>query len=106
MKNNIFRGILVLFFLIYLILVFAVKFGYYESKETKVKTLTEEQVLKFEEDIKNGKEVDIEKYIVDEVTDYTSPFSNGIYNASLKMESIIDKTVRIVFNTSEKMVTD
>ncbi len=106
MKNNIFRGILVLFFLIYLILVFAVKFGYYESKETKVKTLTEEQVLKFEEDIKNGKEVDIEKYIVDEVTDYTSPLSNGIYSASLKMESIIDKTVRIVFNTSEKMVTD
>ena len=37
-------------------LLFANKAGFYETKLNRAKTLTEEQIKAFEEDIKNGKE--------------------------------------------------
>ena len=101
-----FKAILLILFISYLVLIFAIKFGYYESKEEKIKTLTEKEILRFEEDIKNGKEVDIEKYIVNEVEDYSTDFSNIIYKASVKIEGLLSDGMDFTFDNSKKMVTN
>jgi len=105
MKNS-FKIIILLLFGSYLVLIFAIKFGYYETKEEKVKNLTEKEILRFEEDIKNGKEIDIEKYIVNDVEDYSTAFSNVIYKTSVRLEKVLTSSMDFAFDNSKKMVTN
>ena len=105
MKKS-FKIILLLLFGSYLVLIFALKFGYYETKEEKVKNLTEKEILKFEEDIKNGKEIDIEKYIVNDVEDYSTTFGGLIYKTSVRLEKVLTSGMDFAFDNSKKMVTN
>ena len=69
----------------FLVLLFAETNGYYETKTTKAKTLTEEQIKQFEKDVASGKSVDITEYVVDSRYDYSSSLSTNIYKMSLKL---------------------
>lgn len=57
---HVFLTLLMTFFTLYT----AGKAGYYEYTNNEKKVLTEEQIKKFEEDIKEGKQIDIESYLV------------------------------------------
>ena len=46
-----------------------------------------------EEDIKNGKSVDISNYVINENKDYTTKLTSDVYSVSLKLEKTIDKIV-------------
>ena len=59
-KEKVLRFILICFFLFFLVILFANSSGYYQSKSTKAKVLTEEQIKVFEQDIKNGKNINID----------------------------------------------
>ena len=61
--NNIIKITSVFLAISFIALLLAENFGYYKTKEEKAKILTEEQIIKFEEDIKNGKSIDITEYI-------------------------------------------
>ena len=54
-KESIFKFILLCFIICFLVILFAGKTGYYEKKLRDNSILTEEQIKKFEEDIKNGR---------------------------------------------------
>ena len=69
-KNKIFKFIFIVFFMSFLVIYFSELTGYYEYQNYKKATLTEEQIKKFEEDVKNGKEVDINKYLEKEIIHY------------------------------------
>ena len=58
-KSFIFLCILVIYTSIYLM----INMGYYEYANYKKKELTEEQIKKFENDVKNGYNIDITSYI-------------------------------------------
>ena len=105
MKKS-FKIIILLLFGSYLVLIFAIKFGYYETRDEKVKNLTEKEILRFEEDIKNGKEIDIDKYIVKDTEDYSTTFSNVIYKTSVRLEKILTSSMDFAFDNSKKMVTN
>lgn len=96
---------MILFF-IFLILIFAESNGYYQTKTTKAKILTEEQIKQFEKDIKEGKNLDLTDYVIDANKDYTSFLSNNIYKISLKLEKGIDVTVKYIFKQVNDTIVD
>lgn len=89
----------------FLVLLFAESNGYYQTKATKTKILTEEQIKQFEEDIKEGKDIDLSSYITEEKS-YTSKLSNNIYKISLKLEKGIDKTIKSIFKAVNNAIED
>ena len=105
-KESIFKFILLCFIICFLVILFAGKTGYYEKKLRDNSILTEEQIKKFEEDIKNGKNVDISNYVINENKDYTTNFTNDVYSVSLKVEKTIDKIVKFIFNEIGKNINN
>lgn len=105
-KESIFKFILLCFIICFLVILFAGKTGYYEKKLRDNSILTEEQIKKFEEDIKNGKSVDISNYVINKNKDYTTNFTNDVYSVSLKVEKTIDKIVKFIFNEIGKNINN
>lgn len=96
-KGKIIRFIFICFIIFFLVILFANSNGYYQSKTTKARALTEEQIKIFEKDIQEGKSIDINDYITNEEKDYSNTLTNNIYKVSLKLEKAIDKTVKYIF---------
>ena len=105
-KHNFFKTLFILVFLLFLALFIASKTGYYEKKLRDNSILTEEQIKKFEEDIKNGKSVDISNYVINENKDHTTKLTSDVYSVSLKLEKTIDKIVKFIFNEVGKNIND
>jgi len=61
-KSRYFWWILTIFFVVYIGYFIAMENGYYETKVNEEVLLTEEEILKFEKDVKEGKEIDIDNY--------------------------------------------
>ena len=104
--NNIIKITSVFLAISFIALLLAENFGYYKTKEEKAKILTEEQIMKFEEDIKNGKNIDITEYINYGKQDYSNKLSSNIYKISLKLESTFDSIIKATFNQVSKMVNN
>lgn len=104
------KKVIIMFFLslfvFYIILLIAQSQGYYKNKNEKAKDLTEEQIKDFEKDVKDGKAIDVRKYVLYEDRDYTNNVSDDVYKLSLKLEGIVDTTIKIVFNGASKAVND
>ena len=105
-KERVFGFLFICFIVFFFALLIAEASGYYETKNTKNKVLTEEQIIKFEEDIKNGKEIDISEYTGNNKIDYSNNLSNNIYKISLRLESAVDSTIKIIFNKASKAVNN
>ncbi len=71
-KTNWFIKIIMLLFIIYIGLFIASKTGFYEAKVNKKTLLTNEAIKQFEQDIEDGKEVDLNNYIPKEKKDYAN----------------------------------
>lgn len=106
MKNKIFIIILASLFIFFVILLIAQQQGYYKNRNEKAKTLTEEQIKNFETDISNGKKIDIKKYVLYENKNYSNKISKNVYKASLTLETVIDKTIKLIFSGLGKAVSD
>lgn len=65
-KTNILKFTFLVLFMTYTAIYIMVNLGYYEYSNYTKKVFTEEQIKKFEEDIKNGVELDINEYLVEE----------------------------------------
>lgn len=65
-KIKIFKYLFLISFMTYAAVYTMVNLGYYEYSNYTKKVFTEEQIEKFEDDIKNGKVLDINEYLVDE----------------------------------------
>jgi hypothetical protein len=74
-----------------------VNMGYYEYSKYQRKVLTEKQILKFEEDVKLGKEVDLENYYIEEDSINTRPKKLGLI-ISEKICDYVSKGVRKIFS--------
>lgn len=101
MKERIIKLFFIFFFVFFFALVFAENAGYYTPRSAKTKALTEEQIKIFEEDIKNGKTIDITEYTTNLKKDYTTKLSDNIYKTSLKLEEFIDDMIKSIFRSVE-----
>lgn len=84
-KPNWFFRVLALLFVLYISLSIAMETGYYEAKLNEKTMLTEESIRKFENDVREGKEVDINDYVVEKNRD----FSNGATKIGVFLSSVI-----------------
>ena len=64
----------------------------YKYKLTEKKELTEVQIKKFEDDIKNGVEIDLDEYIVKD-----KDYSNNITKTNKKISNTISRFFRKIF---------
>lgn len=89
-KYDIFFRILFVLFIIFLCL-YAISVSGYVEVENKNRTLyTEEQIEKFESDVMNGKEIDINEYIDNSVVDYSNTISDVGEDLSLMIDELFD----------------
>ncbi len=76
-KNNLFKRLLGISFIIFMGLYISSISGFYESKLSSEVALTNKAIEKFEQDIKDGKNVDVINYINDEKKDYSNKFTDS-----------------------------
>ena len=106
MKNNLFKAIILLSLTIFVASYFIEETGYYDYKLQEKTILTNEQIKKFEEDIKNGKEVDIENYLKENDKDYSNNITTNITKVSLTTNKYLKKGIESIFGILNNLVKE
>lgn len=106
MKNNFFRIMLLTIFLIFIALYYSSNSGLIDYQARNKTVLTEEQIKKFEEDVKNNVDIDLKKYVEDKEEKY----DNNISKTTLKLSNTIGETVQgaldFLFGKMEAVIND
>lgn len=100
--NKIFRYSILVSFVTFFALYLSQSTGYFEYRNSKKVALTNEQIQKFERDVKEGKNVDIEKYLNTNNKNY----QNTISKAGLSLSSVTEKIIQKIINGSFKILGD
>ena len=102
--ENTFKIIFIFLFVIFLTMYISVGSNYYEYELHKKVMLTNEDIKRFEDDVKNNKEVDIDNYISSRV-DYSNSFSKASTKVSKETKKYIKQCIEGLFNIFSKMFT-
>ena len=105
-KNKIYKFIFYMFFISFLVIYFSELTGYYEYHNHQKSALTEEQIKKFEEDVKNGNEVDINKYLVVDTKKYNNALSKLASKLSDNISKIVNNGVEYTFKYISKIIDE
>ena len=100
--ENTFKIIFIFLFVIFLTMYISVGSNYYEYELHKKVMLTNEDIKKFEDDVKNNKEVDIDNYISSRV-DYSNSFSKASTKVSKETKKYIKQGIEGIFNIFSKI---
>jgi hypothetical protein len=95
--NKIIIRIFIILLIIYSVIYFGEGIGYLEYEQYKKTILTEEKIEQFEQDVKDGKEIDINSYMDLEEMDYSSSISNFGYHLSNEVEKIVTSSMNSIF---------
>lgn len=104
--NNIIKIFLLIIIFCFFAMFFSSSSGYYEYELNKKTNLTNDAIIKFEQDIKDGKQIDVNNYIVSENKDYSNNFSNAGLKLSNKIKKIFSEGVKFIFNSIGDMVNE
>lgn len=94
--KNLVRFTALTVFIFFLVVYISNMMGYYETVNRK-NILTEESIKKFEKDLKDGKEINTQKYIEKE-KDYSNLFNKTGFAISNIIEKLFDKMMMKFFN--------
>lgn len=94
-----FIGIIVVFLLLFV----SYENGYYERLNHEKNLMTEEMIMKYEEDLKNGVDVTKVDYTINK-NDYENIYTKTSLKASSKVESVIDSIIKFLFKKVNDMV--
>lgn len=100
--NKIFRYAILVSFVTFFALYLSQSTGYFEYRNSKKVALTNQQIKKFEQDVKEGKDIDIEDYIDVNNKDY----QNTISKTGLTISSVTEKAIQKIINGSFKVLGD
>ncbi len=100
--NKIFKYSILISFVTFFALYLSQSTGYFEYRNSKKVALTNEQIEKFESDVKAGKNVDLEEYISVNNPDY----QNAISKIGLSISSAAEKAIQKIINGSFKVLSD
>lgn len=104
--KKVFQGFIWILFLSFLVLYFAQAGGYYEDLNSKKASLTKENIEKFEEDVKNGKEIKVENYVVNMKKDYDNKVSSFGLFTSKTIANGFKWGMTNIFNGIDKMMNE
>ena len=80
--------------------------GYYEYQLKQQSALTEDAIKKFEEDIKKGKNVDVNSYLDNTNKDYNNGISNFNKKVSGSIEKVFSGTLKYLFKSISDLVDE
>ena len=78
---------------------FATTSGYYEYKLREKSDLTEDAIRRFEKDVKEGKNVDINDYLDNTSKDYNNGMSNFNKKLSNGINKIFSESLKFIFKS-------
>ena len=105
-KNKLLNFIITVIFLAYVVSYYVANSSYYEYELQERTILTNEKIKEFEEDVRNGENIDVKDYVVDEYVDYSNRMSNLVYNFSNSANNIARKCIRALFKKLSYLVSD
>lgn len=106
MNKKIFKLVFVLLFMFFIIAYVIEETGYYEYKLQNKTILTNEAMTQFEKDLKEGKDVTMEDYVVSTEKDYTSALTRGTNKVSIKVNKVLKKGIEGIFKVLGNFVED
>jgi len=80
--------------------------GYYEYEQHKTATFTSEQIKKFEQDVAEGKNIDMKKYLKNSNKDYSNRISDLGYGLSNGVGDVVKTGIESIFGALNKMVDE
>jgi len=95
-NRNFFR-VLIILFIVFMGLYIAMQSGYYDATLRTRVELTEERILQFEQDVRDGKAIDINNYIEDDFVDFSSRTSKLGMNLSNSTEKFMTRGISSIF---------
>ena len=97
--------IMVILIILFLGLYVSQMTGYYEYSESKKQALTEDAIQRFEQDVKEGKEINAKDYLQEEIN-----YNNALSNIGMKLSSLIEKgfnkAMNGLFNEISKTISN
>ena len=78
--------------------------GYYDYNLQNKKNLTEEQIKQFEQDVKDGKDIDLDSYLKETTVDYSNQLTRTTSQASLKLNNYLKSIIANTFNLLGKFI--
>lgn len=105
-KYKVFKWTFLFFLVIFLTLYFSQLTGYYEFKNYQKMSLTQDQIAQFEQDIKDGKQVDIKDYVVNTDKDYQNRFSKTGLKLSTGISDFVKNSVVKIFGAVAGFVSE
>lgn len=101
-SRHFFRILGILFF-IFIILYISIECGYYEAKLSKRATLTEQNIKKFENDVKSGNVIDINSYTIKENVDYSNKVTKIGSAVSESVNTVMTEGLGTAINVLKKL---
>ena len=92
-------------FVVYISLTIDISTGYYEAKLSEKTTITEEAMQRFEEDVRNGKDVDITDYVTDIRKDYSNGTTKAGVMFSQTIETVMSKGINGMLKVFKSLFT-
>ena len=89
---------------IFLFAYFTEMSGYYEYSLANKKNLTDEQIKQFENDIRDGKNIDITTYQKSNTTDYSNNLTKTTSETNIKLNNYLKKVIENTLQTLKKLV--
>lgn len=104
--KRMFRFTFFLLFVAFLTLYMSGENGYYEYEQNKHTTFTSEQIKKFEQDVADGKKVDINDYLETQNKDYSNKVSSLGYKVSDNIGKYVKLGIEGTFGALNKLVEE
>ena len=95
--TKISKKILVMLLISFSAIYISEKTGYFEFQQHSKKEMTEIQIKKFEQDVKSGKNIDIDEYITYDKKDYSSPVSKVGDAISRNVSHVVTDGINMTF---------
>lgn len=102
--GKIFSRIFLALFVAFLAIYVSSATGYYEFEQHNKMVLTEEKIKEFEQDVASGKDVDIKKYVVNDVPNYQNNISKLGSTVSTNLENLIQTGIESTFSFFSKLL--
>lgn len=95
--NIFFKVFFVICFVSFLTFYISLQSGYYEYNSRRKMTFTKEQIERFETDVKNGNNIDINEYLVNTDKDYQNKISRFTLGISNNISKYMKRGINTIF---------
>ena len=97
--NKTFNKIFLILFLVFIVIYFSARVGLIDYQSKIKKELTDEQIIKFEEDIKKGEKIDLKEYVKDD-----NRYDNTLSKITLKVSDTIGNVTKDIIGFMFKKI--